>query len=68
MPVVKYIISKRPGKHAAYLITAETVGGECELLGCLEYRKGARRIGEELRRLAPSVPVIDTTLKGGRHV
>lgn len=63
----KYIISKRPCKHAAYRIEAEDADGVRELLCLCEYLAGARRMAEELQRLAPSIPLIDETRKEVAH-
>ena len=67
--VTKYIIRKSDHHRTAFVIEALHEDGTPELLALTCYRVGARRIGEELKRLAPAVPLIDMTLaKGVRNV
>jgi hypothetical protein len=61
MPV-KYIIDKVEHHRSAYSLHAEYADGTLELIAYFLYRVGARRCGEELKRLAPAVQLIDMTL------
>ena len=64
--VIKYIIRRSDHHRSAFLIEALYEDGTLELLALTCYRVGARRIGKELQKLAPFIPVVDETL-GGRH-
>ena len=61
MPV-RYILDKVAHHRSAYSIHAEYADGTLELIAYFLYRVGARRMGAELQRLAPAIPLVDHTL------